>query len=78
LPESNTEAGKKFPASFFAPPTADASEWKRWSFPPRFIGPKALKLFGETFAPMFQGAAVLLALWLILLWMYRRRLFLRV
>ena len=42
------------------------------------LGPNTFKLFGDTFAPMFQGAAVLLALWLILFWMYRRKLFLRV
>lgn len=32
---------------------------------------------GEPFAPMLHGAAVLLILWLILLWMYRRKVFLR-
>jgi heparan-alpha-glucosaminide N-acetyltransferase len=42
------------------------------------LGPNAFKLFGETFAPMLQGAAVLLTLWLILFWMYRRKLFLRI
>lgn len=42
------------------------------------LGPNAFKLFGDTFAPMLQGAAVLLALWLILFWMYRRKLFLRI
>lgn len=33
---------------------------------------------GQAFAPMLHGAAVLLILWLILLWMYRRKIFLRV
>jgi len=33
---------------------------------------------GDTFAPMAQGAAVLLVFWLILFWMYRRKLFLRI
>lgn len=42
------------------------------------LGPNAFKLFGETFAPMLQGGAVLLAFWLILFWMYRRKLFLRI
>ena len=43
------------------------------------LGPNAFKLFGDTFALMLQGAAVLLlALWLILLWMYRRKIFLRI
>jgi predicted acyltransferase len=35
-------------------------------------------LFGETFAPMMTGAAALLVFWLILYWMYRRKLFLRI
>jgi predicted acyltransferase len=30
------------------------------------------------FKPMLMGAAILLVLWLILLWMYRRRIFLRI
>jgi len=38
----------------------------------------AFKLFGDTFAPMAQGAAVLLVFWLILFWMYRRKIFLRI
>ncbi len=42
------------------------------------LGQDFFKLFGETFAPMMQGAAVLLAFWLILFWMYRRKLFLRI
>ncbi|MBK7998490.1 MAG: hypothetical protein IPK15_07185 [Verrucomicrobia bacterium] len=42
------------------------------------LGPNAFKLFGDTFAPMLQGSAVLLALWLILFWMYRKKLFLRI
>jgi len=42
------------------------------------LGPDAFKIFGDTFAPMVQGAAVLLVLWLILFWMYRRKLFLRI
>ncbi|MDB6073291.1 MAG: hypothetical protein JWO89_931, partial [Verrucomicrobiaceae bacterium] len=38
----------------------------------------SVKLAGEVFGPMAQGAAVLLILWLILLWMYRRKIFLRI
>jgi predicted acyltransferase len=41
-------------------------------------GPEVFKVFGETFAPMVQGAMVLLVYWLILFWMYRRRIFLRI
>jgi len=36
------------------------------------------KMFGDTFEPLTSGAAVLLGLWLILYWMYRRKLFLRI
>jgi heparan-alpha-glucosaminide N-acetyltransferase len=42
------------------------------------FGQDFFKRFGETFAPMAQGAAVLLVLWLILYWMYRRKLFLKI
>ncbi len=42
------------------------------------LGADAFKVFGETFAPMVQGGAVLLVLWLILYWMYRRKFFLRI
>ena len=42
------------------------------------LGPEVFHRFGETFAPLFQGAVVLLVYWLILFWMYRRRLFLKV
>jgi predicted acyltransferase len=42
------------------------------------LGQGVFFLFGETFAPLLQGAVVLLAYWLILWWMYRRRLFLRI
>ena len=33
---------------------------------------------GEAFEPMLHGGAVLLILWLILLWMHRRRLYLKI
>ena len=42
------------------------------------FGKAPFAILGEAFAPMLHGAAVLLILWLILLWMYRRKLFLRV
>jgi predicted acyltransferase len=32
----------------------------------------------DTFGPITQSAAVLLVLWLICLWMYRRGIFLRI
>ena len=36
------------------------------------------KVFGETFEPITTGAAALLVFWLMLYWMYRRKIFLRV
>lgn len=42
------------------------------------LGQNAFKLFGETYEPLASGAAVLLVLWLILYWMYRRKVFLRI
>ena len=42
------------------------------------FGKAPFHLLGDAFAPLLHGAAVLLILWLILLWMYRRKLFLRV
>ncbi len=42
------------------------------------LGTAPFQLFGEALAPLCQGATVLLLLWLILRWMYHRRLFLKV
>jgi predicted acyltransferase len=42
------------------------------------LGPNAFQIFGTGLEPFLQGAAVLLVYWLILLWMYRRKLFLKV
>ena len=42
------------------------------------LGPHAFARFGADFEPLARGAAVLAVFWLILFWMYRRRLFLRV
>jgi predicted acyltransferase len=42
------------------------------------FGQRPFHAFGDALAPMLHGAAVLLILWLILLWMWRRRIFLRV
>jgi heparan-alpha-glucosaminide N-acetyltransferase len=42
------------------------------------LGERAFKVLGETYEPLLHGAAILLVLWLILFWMYRRKLFLRV
>jgi heparan-alpha-glucosaminide N-acetyltransferase len=40
------------------------------------VGP--FRVFGEAYQPLLEGMAVLLVYWLILLWMYRRRLFLKI
>jgi predicted acyltransferase len=42
------------------------------------LGPNVFRALGSGYEPLLQGAAVLLGLWLILFWMYRRRIFLRV
>jgi len=42
------------------------------------LGPNVFQIFGSGLEPFVQGAAVLLVYWLILFWMYRRKLFLRV
>jgi predicted acyltransferase len=42
------------------------------------LGQNAFKIFGDAYEPFVHGAAVLLVLWLILFWMYRRKIFLRI
>lgn len=42
------------------------------------LGEGFFNVFGAAYAPLFHGATVLLTLWLMLLWMYRRKLFLRI
>jgi predicted acyltransferase len=42
------------------------------------LGQHAFRVLGEPYEPLLRGAAVLLILWLILFWMYRRRIFLRI
>ena len=41
-------------------------------------GPKAFGIFGPAYEPLMLGACVLLVEWLILLWMYRRKIFLKI
>jgi len=41
------------------------------------IGRSAFEVFGAAFAPITTGAATLTVMWLMLLWMYRRKIFLR-
>lgn len=42
------------------------------------LGSGIFEGFGEVYEPMVSGAAALLILWLIMYWMYQRRIFLRV
>lgn len=42
------------------------------------LGPTVFHTFGDIFAPTVEGAAILLTLWLVLLWMHQRKLYLRV
>jgi predicted acyltransferase len=42
------------------------------------LGPDAFGIAGRALEPLLQGSALLLAYWLILFWMYRQRLFLRI
>ncbi len=42
------------------------------------LGPDAFKILGDGLEPLLRGSAVLLVFWLILFWMYRRKLFLKV
>ena len=44
----------------------------------RHVGPAPFVIFGAPFEPVLRGAAVLAVFWLILWWMYRRKIFLRI
>lgn len=41
------------------------------------LGQDVFAIFGDLWSPMMKRAGVLLVLWLIILWMYRRKVFLR-
>jgi predicted acyltransferase len=42
------------------------------------LGQDFFKLFGDAYEPLLHGVATLFVFWLILFWMYRRKLFLRI
>jgi predicted acyltransferase len=44
----------------------------------RHLGHGPFLIFGSAFEPLLLGTATLLVLWLVLYWMYRRRIFLRI
>jgi len=54
-----------------------ATDYLTRSFVVHF-GRAPFDLFGSTFAPILLGASTLLVFWLILFWMYRKRLFLKI
>jgi predicted acyltransferase len=42
------------------------------------LGPHVFQIFGTALEPLTQGAVVLFMYWLILFWMFRRELFLKI
>jgi predicted acyltransferase len=44
----------------------------------RHLGRGPFMVFGAPFFPVLRGAGVLLTFWLVLFWMYRRKIFLRI
>jgi predicted acyltransferase len=44
----------------------------------RHLGPAPFAVMGPPFEPVLRGAAVLVVFWLILFWMYRKKIFLRI
>jgi heparan-alpha-glucosaminide N-acetyltransferase len=42
------------------------------------LGGQVFQVFGEAYQPLVHGALELFAMWLLLFWMYRRKLFLRI
>ena len=45
---------------------------------PRHLGPEIFQSFGPAYAPLLHGAGILLVEWLMLAWLYQRKIFLRV
>jgi predicted acyltransferase len=42
------------------------------------FGQNVFKVFGQAYVSSLHGAGILLVLWVILFWMYRRKVFLRI
>ena len=42
------------------------------------LGRDVFKVLGPAYEPFLQGVAILLVLWLILFWMYRRKIYVRI
>jgi predicted acyltransferase len=62
--------------------TAYCSDWLFLSFIQgslrTHLGAEFFKRFGAAYEQFFRGWVVLLVLWLMLLWMYRKKIFLRI
>lgn len=43
-----------------------------------FVGANSFKVLGAPYESLLRGSAILLVLWLMLFWMYRRKIFLRI
>jgi predicted acyltransferase len=48
------------------------------NLPETFWGFKTYDLFGPEYAPIVKGALVILIFWLVLFWMYRKRIFVKI
>jgi predicted acyltransferase len=44
----------------------------------RHLGPAPFQIFGPPFEPVLRGVGVLIVFWLVLYWMYRRKIFLKI
>ena len=42
------------------------------------LGPNVFKVLGQPYEPLVRGVMVLLVFWLLLFWMYRRKIFLKI
>lgn len=48
------------------------------AFLQRHLGEQLFMIAGEVWEPAMLGSAVLLSMWLILYWLYRQRIFVRI
>jgi predicted acyltransferase len=42
------------------------------------LAPSVFKLFGRPYEPLLYGGFIVIVMWLLLYWIYRRKLFLRI
>jgi predicted acyltransferase len=48
------------------------------NLPETYWGLRTYDLFGPEYAPIVRGALVILIFWLVLFWMYRKRIFVKI